>query len=165
MNIKKERKKRSKIWLLPDSDFKDLIKRSCTVSEVMRFFEIKNHGGNYRTLQARIKKLNIETSHFYDKNKSSNLSRLMTKERLISEVLVKNSKFNRFHLKKYLIAFNLLEYLCKKCENSGEWMDSTLSLQLEHINGDNEDNQIENLCFLCPNCHSQTDTFAGKKRQ
>ena len=43
-----------------------------------------------------------------------------------------------------------------------EWLGNPLALQLDHINGVNNDHRLTNLRFLCPNCHSQTDTYAGK---
>jgi 5-methylcytosine-specific restriction endonuclease McrA len=52
----------------------------------------------------------------------------------------------------------------KQCEECGivEWNGSEISFELDHINGVNNDNRIENLRILCPNCHSQTKTFRGK---
>ena len=54
-----------------------------------------------------------------------------------------------------------MEYKCQKCGIS-EWLGNPLTLQLDHINGVNNDHRLTNLRFLCPNCHSQTDTYAGK---
>jgi hypothetical protein len=53
-----------------------------------------------------------------------------------------------------------------RCENCGieEWRGRPLSLALHHVNGDGRDNRLENLQLLCPNCHSQTDNFAGRAR-
>ena len=51
---------------------------------------------------------------------------------------------------------------CAICGIGPVWCDQPLVLQLDHINGVNNDNRIENLCYLCPNCHSQTPTFAGR---
>ena len=50
---------------------------------------------------------------------------------------------------------------CSNCHIS-EWNNKPITFQLDHINGDHCDNRIENLRFLCANCHSQTDTYTGK---
>ena len=63
--------------------------------------------------------------------------------------------------KNRLIKANLIEYKCSCCGIT-EWNGKPLTLQLHHINGNNRDNRLENLTFLCPNCHSQTDNFSGK---
>lgn len=72
------------------------------------------------------------------------------------------STCNRARVKRNIIAQNLIPYQCAMCGNTGEWMGETLTLQLDHINGVCNDNRIENLRFLCPNCHSITDTYCGK---
>lgn len=73
-----------------------------------------------------------------------------------------NSDLNKTTLRKYAIQY--IPYVCECCGNDGEWLGKKISLQLDHINGINNDNRIENLRFLCPNCHSQTDTFGGKNK-
>lgn len=81
-------------------------------------------------------------------------------------ILVKNSTYtNRTALKKRLVDEKILPYRCAICGNEGEWNSYPLVLQLDHINGINNDNRIENLRFLCPNCHSQTTTFSGRNRR
>jgi 5-methylcytosine-specific restriction endonuclease McrA len=65
-------------------------------------------------------------------------------------------------LKSRLLKEKLIEYKCVKCGNTGEWQGEPLSLQLDHINGNNKDHRLENLRLLCPNCHSQTKTYSGK---
>jgi Zn finger protein HypA/HybF involved in hydrogenase expression/predicted nucleic acid-binding Zn ribbon protein len=83
----------------------------------------------------------------------------------INTFFTKNSKHNRGHLKDKIIEFKLLNYSCEACGNNGEWNGKPLVLQLDHVNGNNTDNRLENLRFLCPNCHTQTDTFVGKNRR
>ena len=84
----------------------------------------------------------------------------------LQEVLVVRSSYtNRQALKRKLIKADLLENLCVICHMGPEWNGKPLVLQLDHINGVGDDNRLENLRLLCPNCHSQTDTFGyrGKK--
>jgi Zn finger protein HypA/HybF involved in hydrogenase expression len=82
----------------------------------------------------------------------------------MSDILVENSSYARHNLKRRLLQENLLEYRCSCCSNTGEYNSSPLVLQLDHINGVNDDHRLENLRFLCPNCHSQQDTYAAKNR-
>lgn len=55
-------------------------------------------------------------------------------------------------------------YKCVTCGNDGMWNNAVLTLHLDHIDGDNKNNNLDNLRFLCPNCHTQTATYGGKKR-
>lgn len=155
------RKRTSIIWKLPDDEFINLVKNCKTMSELLRHFGMENKGGNYKTCKSRIDQLQINTSHFLSRTQSSNLTRQITKEHVL-EKLTKDSSCNRTDLKKRLVKFGILKYECAKCKNNGIWENKKLTLQLEHKNGISNDNRIENLEFLCPNCHSQTDTFAGR---
>lgn len=76
------------------------------------------------------------------------------------EIFVENSTYTK--VKERVLLDNLKEYKCEICNNLGIHNNKKLILQLDHINGKTEDNRLENLRFLCPNCHSQTDTYAGK---
>ena len=64
-----------------------------------------------------------------------------------------------------IIKNNIIPYRCNDCNNDGYHNQKPLSLQLEHKNGINNDNRLQNLCFLCPNCHSQTNTYSGKNNK
>ena|ERR1035437_2569729 len=78
------------------------------------------------------------------------------------QVFVENSTYPRHRLKERLIKFMIIDHKCQCCSIEHEWNNKPLILQLDHINGINNDNRLENLRFLCPNCHSQQETFAGK---
>lgn len=157
------KKRRSVIWKITDEEFTELVNSSKNMSQVLAHFKLQNKGGNYKTCKERISVLGIKTNHFV---RADNLpllpQRQITKEEF-EKRLCTHSVCKNVHLKKFLIKFGLLKYECGKCKNSGEWESQPLSLQLEHKNGVSDDNTLSNLEFLCPNCHSQTETFAGKK--
>jgi 5-methylcytosine-specific restriction endonuclease McrA len=82
------------------------------------------------------------------------------------DVFIENSSYARHNLKKRIINQNLINLECSICGNKGIWMNKKLPLILDHINGINNDNRIENLRFLCSNCDSQLSTYKfrrGKK--
>jgi len=79
-------------------------------------------------------------------------------------MLVKGSGYNRYHLKIRLLTEGLKLEQCERCGVT-EWAGEPLAFELHHINGDGRDNRLENLQLLCPNCHSQTDTWGGRNKR
>ena len=71
---------------------------------------------------------------------------------------------NRQHIKSRLLAAGVKRARCEEC-GLAHWRGGRLSMSLHHVNGDRHDNRLENLLLLCPNCHSQTPTFAGRNRR
>jgi hypothetical protein len=82
----------------------------------------------------------------------------------IEVYLVSGRRTNRSHLKQRLIAEGLKENRCECC-GIESWLGEPLSMALHHINGDGLDNRLENIAFLCPNCHAQTPNFSGRNRK
>ncbi len=147
--------KRSKIWLISKSELEDLIKNSSSMSAVLRALGLRDTGGNTYTLKDRILIENIVCDL-----KSKESTRKYTTE----EILVKDTKYlNKTEIKNRILREQLIPYLCSSCGIGPEWNQEKLVLQIEHINGNNRDYRLENLTFLCPNCHSQTVTFTGKR--
>lgn len=79
----------------------------------------------------------------------------------LDELLVRGRRTSRGHLKTRLVGAGLKQNKCEECGIS-EWLGEPLSMHLHHKNGDGADNRLQNLAFLCPNCHSQTDTYGGR---
>jgi 5-methylcytosine-specific restriction endonuclease McrA len=80
----------------------------------------------------------------------------------IDEYFSENSCHSTSNTRQRLLNNKLKEYKCEKCGLT-KWNNSEITLQLHHINGNCYDNRLENLQLLCPNCHSQTENYCGKK--
>jgi hypothetical protein len=137
------------------------IEESISIAQVLRRLNLKAAGGNYQTIKNEIRDKGLNTSHFKGQawNKGKKLESVYRKP--LSEVLQDNSPCNSWNLKKRLFREKVFQ---EKCYNCGltEWLGKPISLELEHINGDHNDNREENLTILCPNCHAQTPTYRGK---
>jgi RNA polymerase subunit RPABC4/transcription elongation factor Spt4 len=147
-----------------EEDFKDAVKNNYSVRACLLALGLRATGGNYALFNRRVKALGIDTSHFTGKGHLKNRTNPWVKKKPLEEILVVDSMYtNRGHLKKRLLAKGLLAYKCSSC-GIAEWQGNPLSLHLDHINGVNNDHRLENLRLLCPNCHSQTSTYAGRNK-
>jgi 5-methylcytosine-specific restriction endonuclease McrA len=81
----------------------------------------------------------------------------------IADLLVAGRRRNRSHLKARLLRSGIKAARCDEC-GIDQWRDLPLSLELHHVNGDGDDNRLQNLRLLCPNCHSQTDNWGGRAK-
>lgn len=151
----------SKVYLVSDDEFKKIVENAQSYSDCLRKLGLSTGGGSSTDiLKRRIRELNCSTEHFGKQVIAPNI------KYQLDEILIENSNYlNIARLKTRLIKEGRLEYKCACCGNEGEWMGQKLTLQLDHINGINNDHRIENLRFLCPNCHSITETYAGKNRK
>ena len=145
---------------MSDDEFKNLIASHSNYTECLRELGLSATGSCSRqVIKKRIKELSIDTSHFSRRGKKKTISYRYP----LDDILCKNSFYGHSKgLKDRLVRAGLLEYKCAFCGNTGKWNNKALVLQLDHINGDHFDNRLENLRLLCPNCHSQTKTYAGK---
>jgi 5-methylcytosine-specific restriction endonuclease McrA len=119
------------------------------------YYEIAAEIGTSRSRVARIlKENNVDISHFTPCN---------FRPTSFESVFRLRSEGHRSGLPRQVILRNsLLPYECSECRIPDEWNGNPLVLELDHINGNRLDDRIENLRFLCPNCHSQTSTYKGR---
>jgi hypothetical protein len=131
--------------------------RSCT--EVLEKLQLRKAGANYRTLRKYLEMFKIDTTHF-DPNwmKISKITKPLSDD----VVFVENSTVQRSVVKHKIITRDLIPYVCAQCAIVDTWNGKPIILHLEHKNGIANDHRLSNLEFLCPNCHSQTESYAGR---
>lgn len=154
----------NKIYKLSDEQFVELLKKSSTISEVLfkLGYTVKGNSWGYSQVKRRMDDLNLDYSIFKGKSAVIKTNKLNNVRK--EDILKENCKHQRIVLRRYVIKNNLIPYKCAIC-GCTEWQGKTLSLELDHINGINNDNRLENLRFLCPNCHSQTSTYGSRNQQ
>ena len=160
------KKRTSKVWKYPTEKFHELVSNSNTLADIIRSLGMVADGKNYGVLKNRIAEEGIDISHI-SLGLGTNKGRPSPNHgKALKELLVKGSTYNKGHLKNRLIREGLLEERCygKNCVVITTWLELSITLQLDHINGDNTDDRLKNLRLLCPNCHSQTNTWGRKKR-
>ena len=144
---------------------------SYSYAEVIRKLGNIPRGGNYAIIKKYINLYDIDTSHFTHRNwrnspnqiNNPNLHR-GTEQWTYDTLFVKNCIAGRKEVRRYIIRHNIFPYKCQTCGCDGNWMNGVIALELDHIDGDNTNNEINNLRFLCPNCHALTSTYRGKNK-
>ena len=154
----------SKEWL------EELCADSYSLAEVLQKAGRKPGGGNQETLKRKIAEFQIDTSHFtgqtWNKGKTAkDDSRIVSQEKYdVQDIFCKNSPVSQKVMRGYVERHNLLEYKCQNCGCDGHWQNGVIALEIDHIDGDNTNNELSNLRYLCPNCHALTETYRGRNK-
>lgn len=159
------KKRTSPIWKMPKSKFESLVKKSSSISEIIRYFGFTTTGNVQKTVKQRCKEDNIDISHI-PLGLRSNKGRMFIRDKTpLKEIMIKNSSYSRGHLKKRLLKEGILENKCSLCGQLPVWQDKILVMRIDHINGNNTDHRLINLRIVCPNCDSQLSTFCGRNHK
>lgn len=138
------------------------VQNSVNYSECLRVLDLPVSGGNYKSLKKYIQKYDLSIDHFTFQPRNENRPMIQKGKKPLTDILVKKSTYTHSsRLKKRLIRAEMLIEKCSKCGLT-DWLGEEIVLHLDHINGNRRDNRLENLQLLCPNCHSQTPTYAGR---
>lgn len=161
------RKRTSSIWTTPKKELAEIVKDKNTFSDILRSIGLDPYGSGsrYRSLKQRLKKEEIDFSHISLGSFSRLGKKFPSSAISLEKVMVKNSTYSRGHLKERLLKNGMLENKCSNCGQLPLWDNRELVMVLDHINGTSNDHRLENLRLLCPNCNSQTKTFAGKRNK
>lgn len=146
----------AKIDIFTDEEFKQIVAQSYSMIEVAKKLGYTSHSGSNGTrIRHRIDQLNLSTEHF-------NLSNRRPQKRSPENVFIENSTAAQKTLRSYYKKGEYTEYKCSICGLEPFWNGKELTLILDHINGKNHDDRLENLRWVCPNCNQQLDTTNGK---
>lgn len=153
-------------WLktVTDDELRNIVPKVVSMKALLDELGSNAHGSNYATAWKRIRALNLDTTHWTGQGYLKGGHHNWNRKTPLSDLLVESSTYGKGHLKRRLLSEGILPNKCSNpnCQITSEWLGKPLILVLDHINGIGNDDRLENLRLLCPNCNSQTDTFCGK---
>jgi hypothetical protein len=133
---------------------------------VLAHLGIRSNGGAHSHISRQLRRLDIDTSHFRVKAKRQTgvSTNRLSPPLILRQLPPGTGRTPGFRLRRAMLESGMSEQ-CAQCGIGSSWNGESLTLHLDHINGDFLDNRSDNLRFLCPNCHSQTPTYSGRNRQ
>jgi hypothetical protein len=147
-----------------ESEAREAIAASMSWTDALRRLGMRPAGGNWKTLRRyALEVWRIPVDHFdpYASQRGPNAWAATP----LSEILVEGSTYSRGHLKRRLYEAGLKTAVCERCGQGEIWRGERLALILDHINGVGNDNRIENLQIVCPNCAATLSTHCGRNKR
>lgn len=139
-----------------DEDFAQAVQQSISIRDCMQKLGYNSVSGSVSQLiKNRIEQLQLDTSHFTARPVKRNAD----------NVFVENSTADQATLRRWYKSGAYSKYECAICHQPPLWNGKSLTLILDHINGKNHDDRLENLRWVCPNCNQQLDTTGSRNQQ
>ncbi|MER6151497.1 HNH endonuclease signature motif containing protein [Streptomyces hirsutus] len=140
----------------------EAVSASTNMCEVLRHLGLEVVGGHHTHISRRIKAYGLDISHFRMPTRRGKPWRPRTPENLLVEQPPAQARrIPSDRIKWAMTALGVPEQ-CTLCGTGSVWRGRSLPLEVDHVDGDWRNNRIENLRFLCPNCHSTTDNYRGR---
>lgn len=155
--------KRENLERKSDSIFSDkkrlqeIVNKSINYAQILKNYNLSTSGDQVDNLKKYLAYHEINIKHFRLKNKE--------KEKVFytnEEMFIPNSQVDKTTICRKILEQNLISYSCSHCDIGHMWFNQELILDLEHIDGNNKNQLLSNLTFLCPNCHRKTLTWGGR---
>ena len=146
-------------------ELEEAVKTSKTIKEALIKLDLRAAGGSYKQFKRYCEKWGIDYSHFSTASERAKQTFGSRTKIPMDQILVENSTYARHNLKRRLYKEGYKKRECELCGQGEEWRGKKMSLILDHINGVHNDNRLENLRIVCPNCNATLSTHCGKHRR
>jgi hypothetical protein len=147
------------------AEFTDAVARSRTMTETLRTLGLRPAGGNFGTFRKYARLWNVSTEHFDPAAVARENRRARGRRVALEDVMIEHSTYSRAHLKTRLLDDGMKQRRCEFCGQDERWRGQRMALILDHVNGVGDDNRLENLRILCPNCAATLDTHCARKNR
>jgi len=137
----------------------EAVRTSFSYRQVLQKLNVAAYGGNYTVLKKAINHFGLDTTHF--RGQGWNKGQTFGPKRPIDDYLSNKHPLQSYKLKNRLIEEEIFQPVCSNC-GLDTWLGEQIPLELDHIDGNNKNNNLSNLRVLCPNCHALTPTYRGK---
>lgn len=151
--------RQAKIDTYTDEELEKIVQESSTLQEVVEKIGYSYASGASRSMvKLKLEKKGISLKHL-ERKAGGGITRNE------ENIFIENSTASQATLRRWYIKGNYMPYVCAICGQEPFWNNKKLTLTLDHINGNNRDDRLENLRWVCPNCDRQLDTFGSKNQR
>ncbi len=150
-----------KLFKYTEEQLRDAVKKSTSFRQVLLCLGVAPYGGNYAVLHKAIEYFQLNTAHF--SGQAWNKGKKLASKKSLNDYLENRVAIQSYKLKNRLLKEGVFKHQCMNCHRT-KWNGQSIPLELDHIDGNNKNNRLENLRLLCPNCHALTPTYRSKNR-